>query len=185
MGFIFLCVHLFFSFDRERQREREPAGRGEGQRERENLKQTLHSMWSLTWGSIHDHGIMTWAKMKSGTLNLLSHPGGPVFYFDINLLVQICLDVGKGPRHHRKWQKTYVKCERYLSKLDWGAPGCLSWLSIGLLVLAQVIISWFVRSSATLGSVLTAQRLFRILSPCFSLSLSALPPLACSHALSK
>ena len=130
-------MHLFFSFEREREREREraPAGRGEGQRERENLKQTPHSMWSLTWGSIHDHGIMTWAQMKCGTLNLLSHPGAPVFYFDINLLVKICLDVGKGPWHHRKWQKTYVKCERYLSKLDWerlgGSVGWVDW-TLGL-----------------------------------------------------
>ena len=29
----------------------------------------------------HDPGIMTWAKIKSGTLNQLSHPGAPVFVF--------------------------------------------------------------------------------------------------------
>ena len=45
-----------------------------------------------------------------------------------------------------------------------GAPGWLSWLSVQLLVLAQVVISRFVSSSPTLGSMLTAQSLLGILS---------------------
>ena len=54
-----------------------------------------------------------------------------------------------------------------------GAPGWLSWLRLGLLVLAQVMISLFVRSSPASGSTLTAQSLLGISR---SLSLSA-PPL--------
>ena len=59
-----------------------------------------------------------------------------------------------------------------------GAPGWLSWLSIRLLVSAQVMISWFMRSSPTSGSALTAWNLPGILSlphfltPLHALSLS-------------
>ena len=44
------------------------------------------------------------------------------------------------------------------------APGLLSQLSVQLLILTQVMISQFVSSSPTTGTVLTAQSLFRILS---------------------
>ena len=57
-------------------------------------------------------------------------------------------------------------------------PGWLSQLSIRLLISAQVMISLFVGSSPTSGSVLTVQSLCGIDSP-FPLSLS--PP----HSLSK
>ena len=54
-----------------------------------------------------------------------------------------------------------------------GAPGWLSWLSTQLLILAQVMISHFVRLSPTLGSVLTAQNLLSLaLCPSRTLSLS-------------
>ena len=61
-----------------------------------------------------------------------------------------------------------------------GAPGWLSWLSVQLLISAQVMISWFLRSSPMLSFVLTAWSLFGILSlspfisvpPSLSLSLS-------------
>ena len=64
-----------------------------------------------------------------------------------------------------------------------GAPGWLSWLSIQLLILAQVMILWFMRLSPELtgprGSELTAWSLLGILSvpsslfpPLLSLSLS-------------
>ena len=45
-----------------------------------------------------------------------------------------------------------------------GAPGWLSQLSVGLLVLAQVMISWFVGLRPASSSVLTAQSLLGILS---------------------
>ena len=50
-----------------------------------------------------------------------------------------------------------------------GAPGWLSRLSVQLLVLAQVVISWFVSSNPTSGSVLTVRSLLGILSPSLSL----------------
>ena len=40
-----------------------------------------------------------------------------------------------------------------------GRPGGLSWLSVRLLVSAQVVILWFMGSISALGSVLTAQSL--------------------------
>ena len=54
----------------------------------------------------------------------------------------------------------------------------LSWLSLRLLVSAQVMISWSVSSSPALGSRLTVQSLFGILS--FSLSPCPSPALALS-----
>ena len=52
-----------------------------------------------------------------------------------------------------------------------GASGWLSGLSVQPLVLAQIMISWFMRSSPASGSELTVRLLLGILSP----SLSALP----------
>ena len=48
------------------------------------------------------------------------------------------------------------------------APGWLSRLSLWLLILTQVMISWFVSSSPVLGSVLTVQILLGILSLLFA-----------------
>ena len=61
-----------------------------------------------------------------------------------------------------------------------GAPAELSWLSIRLLILAQVMISWFVGSSPKSGSVLTARSLLEILS----LSLCPYPVSTVSLSLS-
>ena len=58
-----------------------------------------------------------------------------------------------------------------------GTPGWLSWLSIRLLISAQVMISWLLRSSPVWGSALTLQSLLGILSLPLSLPLPA-------HALS-
>ena len=58
-------------------------------------------------------------------------------------------------------------------------PAWLSWLSIQLLISAQVVISWFMRLSPTLGSVLTEPA--GILPP----SLSAPPLLALCHSQNK
>ena len=60
-------------------------------------------------------------------------------------------------------------------------PGWLSRLRVQLLVLAQVMILWFVGSSPTLGSELTAWSLLGILSLPFSLPL----PLSCCLRLSQ
>ena len=46
-----------------------------------------------------------------------------------------------------------------------GVPGWPSWLSICLLIPAQVMISWFLRLSPVLGSALTVWNLLGILSP--------------------
>ena len=62
-----------------------------------------------------------------------------------------------------------------------GAPEWLSWLSIWLLVAAQVMVSQFVGLSPTLGSVLAVWSLLGILSP----SLSAPPSLTHAPSLSK
>ena len=67
---------------------------------------------------------------------------------------------------------------------DDGAPGWLSWLSIQLLVLAQVMISQFMGLSPASGSVLTCRASLEF-SLSLSLSLSAPPPLALSLAPSK
>ena len=59
----------------------------------------------------------------------------------------------------------------------------LSQLSVQLLILAQVIISWFVSSSPTLGSTLTAQNLLG--SRSLFLSLCPSPVRALTPPLSK
>ena len=61
--------------------------------------------------------------------------------------------------------------------LAW-APGWLSWLSVQLLVLAQVMISRFMSSSPVSGSLLSVQSPLCILCPLLSL------PLPCSHMCS-
>ena len=64
--------------ERERARERAWAGVGQRARERSQARSVLsaqtepHSTLDFT-----NHGIMTWAKIKSRTLNRLSHPGVP------------------------------------------------------------------------------------------------------------
>ena len=62
-----------------------------------------------------------------------------------------------------------------------GAPGSLRWLSIRLLVSAQVVISRFMSSSPAWGSELMVQSLLGFLSP----SPSAPSPLGLSLPLSK
>ena len=67
----------------------------------------------------------------------------------------------------------YLKSKR-------GAPRCLSWLSVHLLISAQVMIPLFVTSSPSWGSALRAWSLLGILSSSFS----APPLLVFSHLLS-
>ena len=51
-------------------------GRGR-RRGRENLKQTLHLVWSSTQVWSYDPETMTWAEIKSRILNPLSHSSTP------------------------------------------------------------------------------------------------------------
>ena len=66
--------------------------------------------------------------------------------------------------------KLYLK-NRFAPEKDNRGTGWLSQLSIQLLILAQVMISWFVSSSPTSGSELTVQNLLGILSLPLSLRL--------------
>ena len=65
----------------------------------------------------------------------------------------------------------------YNKFLELGVPGWLRWVSIRLLISAQVTISWFVSSSPMSGSALTVWSLLRILSP----PLSTPPPCSLVH----
>ena len=59
----------------------------------------------------------------------------------------------------------------HLNSSPLGASGWLSWLNVRFLISSQAMISWFVRSSPTLGSALTVWRLLGILSLPLSLPL--------------
>ena len=68
---------------------------------------------------------------------------------------------------------------KYKSKLQWDrAPGWLSWLSVWLLISAQVMILWFLGSNPMSGSVLTAWSLLGILS----LPLCSSPTRVCTRS---
>ena len=67
----------------------------------------------------------------------------------------------------------------FFTSLKIGAPVCLSWLSVWLLVSAQVMISHFLSSSPTLGTALTEWTLLGILS--LSPFLSAPPCWRCLY----
>ena len=81
MGWVF-NIHLYFLRERECMCTRMSRGRwAEGDQER--ILSRLHAPhrdWH-TAGS-HDPGIMTWVKIKSGTLNWLSHLGAPDTLFE-------------------------------------------------------------------------------------------------------
>ena len=77
----------------------------------------------------------------------------------------------------------YTVSEIILKKRHLGGPGWLSWLSIRLLILAQVMISWFMGSSPVLGGLCADSSEPTGDSP--SSLLSAPPPLGtCSRTLS-
>ena len=67
---------------------------------------------------------------------------------------------------------TYLQLSWMLLGSHLGALGWPSQLGVRLLVSARVVISWFVRLSPTLGSVLAVRNLLEILSLSLSLSLS-------------
>ena len=71
----------------------------------------------------------------------------------------------------------FGKC--VVEKIKPGVPGWLSWLSVRLLISAQVVTSRFGSSTPASGSVLAAWSLFGILSPSLCLSPARV------HSLSK
>ena len=71
-----MCFFFFFLLEREREWEKTGA-RGRG-RKRMNPKQArCEPGVRQRRARSHNPGIMTWAKIKSGILNWLSHPGTP------------------------------------------------------------------------------------------------------------
>ena len=73
-----LCCWFFFFWKRQRVSEREGMSWGGAERETENLKQTPCCQHRVPCSTrSHNPGIMTWAKIKSQTFNLLSHAGAP------------------------------------------------------------------------------------------------------------
>ena len=97
---VFLFLLMFTYFERERERERERVGQwGEGtQRGRERITSRLHAVRAEPDAGLHlmNFGIMTWAKIKSWTLNRLSPPGAPCREFNSVLLLCL-LDAGRFP----------------------------------------------------------------------------------------
>ena len=76
-----VCVYVFclFIFDRERERKQ---GRGRREGGRESQAGSTLSAQSLTEGlKPMNHEVMTWAKIKSQTLNQLSHQEPLVFWY--------------------------------------------------------------------------------------------------------
>ena len=86
----------------------------------------------------------------------------------LRLVLDICsaLDTVLGSGHCKGI--IYIYLEEFVVQVH----GWLSWLSIQLFILAQVMVSWFMSSTPALYSVLTAQRLPGILCLPLSLSLS-------------
>ena len=78
------------------------------------------------------------------------------------------------------------KISKYkLSLKSVGVPGWLSWLSVRLLILAQVMISHLMSSSTASGSALAVWSLLGFLSPpSLSASFFSFPSSSCAHALS-
>ena len=76
-GFCFLSLFLKLFLEGESTHACTRAG--EGQREREDLKQAPHSGGAQHEARSHAPEIMSWAEIKSRTLNPLSHPGAPFF----------------------------------------------------------------------------------------------------------
>ena len=68
---IYSSIHFYF-------RERASTSEGNGQRERERILNRLHTQHRAQHRArSHNSQIMTWAKIKSQTLNWLSKPGAP------------------------------------------------------------------------------------------------------------
>ena len=93
----------------------------------------------------------------------------PLKYIDICLVLILWLSTGP----------ILVNSPSALERMSvLGVPGWLSWLSVQLLISAQVTVSWFVGLSPALGSALTTRNLLG-----FSFSSLSLCPFP-AHALS-
>ena len=101
---------------------------GEGQREREREKERerilsrLHAQcWTQSGAWSHDHKIMTWAKIKSRTLNQLSHPDTPYVVIFITHLHQLSAgNVLNIPLiKEMAYTITIIRCQIFLSTYDW------------------------------------------------------------------
>ena len=78
----FLLPFFFFFFFLRFTLFLERAPKQGREKEGEKILSRLHAQHRAqrgTWS--HDPGIMTWAEIKSWTLNQLSYPGIPLFYF--------------------------------------------------------------------------------------------------------
>ena len=88
---VFLSLFILWERQRERERERERqrqrqstrAGEGQRERERERIPRRLCIVSTESNMGLKpmNHEIMTWAKVKSWTVNWLSHPGAPPIIF--------------------------------------------------------------------------------------------------------
>ena len=116
-------------------------------------------------------------------------------YLLFSLLSTSLVDIHPNITYINSHNKNGWVCNKHefnmYNNITTGVPGWLSRLSVWLLVLARVMISWFLGLSLTLGSVLLVRSLLRILSLCLclclclSLSLSLSPlPCSLSHSLS-
>ena len=73
-------IFKFLFILRERERDKTWVEERQREKERENPKQDHVQHGAHCGTPSHNSRIMTWAKIKSGTLNWLSHPGTPTNY---------------------------------------------------------------------------------------------------------
>ena len=95
----FFYLFILFVIEREREKRESTNGRGaEWHRERERILSRLHVQHGDPLGAwSQDHGIMTWAEIKSQILHQLSHPGAPrqnLFYASV---------IASGSSRHSYW----------------------------------------------------------------------------------
>ena len=89
---IFLKVYLGWD------RGSASGGGAERERDREFYAGSMLSVQSLMQGlNSQNHEIMTWAEIKSCTLNLLNHPGAPDFMWF--LFYTLTLEADSHPYH--------------------------------------------------------------------------------------
>ena len=82
--FNFILYLKFIYFERERERERH--------REGERFPSRFHTVGSEPNMGLElmNHEIVTWAKIKSRTLNRLRHPGAPFFLWSLWIFSSNC-----------------------------------------------------------------------------------------------
>ena len=110
----FLIFFLFW----KRERECMKTGEGQRERERENPMQALCCQWGA-WYEPKNYEIITWAEIKSWTLNRLSHPGAPKINFSNPFLSLAISPLAEG--------MAYLIGE-FSENLAFFSAGCLHWL---------------------------------------------------------